>query len=193
MANHCFNFIELSGDPDTLNMLCEKITEEEQKEYNYLVDKLDSILMKKKKEDPKEEYLHYGSRWFDISVSYDGDRHMTISGDSAWSPLLVFVEELCIQYSLQATYDYEESGCDIAGVYEYDENGYVEHTEMTYQEYRYRTDVGSWMDEQIDYLGDLIDDMDEEAIKEEINRIEYASDKVKKELIKELEELLKKE
>ena len=48
-------------------------------------------------------------------------------------------------------------------------------------------------DEQIDYLGDLIDDMDEKAIKEEINKIDYASDKVKKELIKELEELLKKE
>jgi len=188
MANHCYNFIELSGEPDTLNMLCEKIIEEERKEYKYLVDKLDSILMKKQRKDSQKHYMYYGSRWFDITVSYDGDRNLLVQGDSAWSPLITFIEELCIQYSLQATYDYEEPGCDIAGVYEFNEEGYVEHTDMTYQEYRYKTDVGSWMDEQIDYYRDLIDweDSDEKEIKEEINKIEYASDKVKEELIEEL-------
>ena len=70
----------------------------------------------------------------------------TVAGDSAWSPPIELINQICISYGLSAEMDYEECTEDFAGMVKFDKTGITDHQEMTYHEYRYLDDVLSWKD-----------------------------------------------
>ena len=153
MANNCWNYVVFNGDATQIKKVRSKFKEYEK--TNYFTEFGDFVLDKGKIGDTVEElqkrhkdsFYTYGTKWWEFEIEYDlDDEVLTISGDSAWSPPISLIEQMCIHYSLQADMDYEECGDDFAGVIEFDENGIKTHKEMTYHEYRYADDINSWMD-----------------------------------------------
>ena len=160
MANTCWNHVVFNGDTTQLKKLKNKFKEYDK--TNYFTEFGDFVLDKGKVGDSLEvlEERHvnieryqmcytYGTKWWEFclkSYNYDDADDFTIAGDSAWSPPISLVEQICIYYNLTANMEYDECGCDFAGIVEFNEKGIVDHKEMTYHESRYVDDVGSWME-----------------------------------------------
>lgn len=188
MANHCYNFVSIEGDPDVLQFIENIIEKADGSSANYFVDFCDKVLQKKPRTDQADTYNDYGTKWWEQEVSLvEGDDSMVIQGDSAWGPPANFIEELCKEYGLTATLEYEEPGCDFAGIIKYDSTGEIEHEEMTYHEYSYRNDASYWIENLAYSLhGDEMED-----ILAELKSISYASDEDKKLVIEQINELNK--
>jgi len=184
MANHCYNEIFLEGNEESIKELKDRLTGTYDK-FNYLNGWCDYILKVRDDfnynfdEDQRDHYF-YGSRWFEFLVDYNNDDTLQISGSSAWSPMEKFTEELCKVYNLKGTIEYSESGCDFAGITEFDSNGETSRQEFTYSEYEYNyLDRDYWIENQIEYLQDVskedIDDFVKEVSKyaseEDVNKV----------------------
>lgn len=179
MANHCYNYVLLSGNKEMLKELQEAIIEAEAASNDkYFYQFCDRVV----KADPsvEKDYLFYGTKWFEHEVDYHGDC-LTIQGDSAWGPPQRFIEEICKQYGLCAVLEYEEPGNDFAGIVNYDSTGEVDHEEFTYHELQYNNDFDYWKEEILDMYDDCEDDSE---IKEHLKvECTYASDEHKKEVL----------
>ena len=154
MANNCWNYVVFNGDATQIKKVRSKFKEYDK--TNYFTEFGDFVLdigkigdttevFEKRHEDA---YYAYGTKWweFDLEDHEEGSEEFTIAGDSAWSPPVNLVEQICIHYNLNAEMEYEESGCDFAGIVEFNEKGIIDHKEMTYHEGRYADDINSWMD-----------------------------------------------
>jgi len=179
MANHCYNFIELSGDKELLDELWDSIKEaEEFNEDKYFYQFCDRVV--KANPSVEKDYLFYGTKWFEYNVDHHGDT-MCIQGDSAWGPPQRFIEEVCKQYGLCAVLEYEESGNDFAGRVKYDGTGEIEHEEFTYHEWQYINNTDYWIEDVLNMYDDCEDDSE---IKEHLKvECTYASDEHKKEVL----------
>lgn len=155
MANHCYNFVEFVGPADTLhkiNKRLEKIVKEQIKE-NYTDKGLPvpsykeeiawinganahELLFKKEPSGNFDVYDLYGSKWFECYFQYnEGDEHLIMQGDSAWSPMLPLFEKICKKFKICCAGNYAESGMDFAGEFTIDPEGIETHDQMTYREY----------------------------------------------------------
>ena len=177
MANHCYNQIHLEGDKESIKELRDRLTDTYDK-FNYLNGWCDYILKVRDDfdynfDEDKRDHYFYGSRWFEFDIEGDSNT-IELLGDSAWSPMEKFTEELCEVYNLIGSIEYSESGCDFAGITEFDSNGETSKKEFTYSEYEYNDDIIYWVANQIEYLQDAskedVDDFVKEASK-------YASEK----------------
>ena len=149
MANNCWNWVTLEGDPVALKSLVGKFGDYDKANYfvefgNYVLG-LGEIGDKSWMEDDKVYYYEYGTKWWDFDIDDSGES-ITITGDSAWSPPVKLIEQICIKYKLTGTMEYEEGGLDFAGIVEFNESGIISHDEMSFHEYRYKDDVSSWID-----------------------------------------------
>lgn len=174
MANHCYNEIFLEGNEESIKELKDRLTGTYDK-FNYLNGWCDYVLKVRDDfnynfdEDQRDHYF-YGSRWFEFLVEDNDDNTLQINGDSAWSPMEKFTEELCKVYDLSGNLEYSESGGDFAGITNFDSNGETSRQEFTYSEYEYKyLDRDYWIENQIEYLQDVskedIDDFVKEASK----------------------------
>jgi len=183
MANHCYNQIHLEGDKESIKELRDRLTDTYDK-FNYLNGWCDYILKVRDDfdynfDEDKRDHYFYGSRWFEFEVEVDSNT-ISLRGDSAWSPMEKFVEELCKVYNLIGSIEYSEEGCDFAGITEFDSNGETSRQEFTYSEYEYNyLDGDYWVENQIEWLQDVskqdIDDFVTEASKyaskEDVNKV----------------------
>ena len=165
MANHCFNFVQITGDEEILKEISKKLNTYEK--FNYISDFFDYVLVKtseipSKPDESRLDYTHYGTRWWDLDVQ-DSENVLIISGDTAWGPPLLFIEELCQQYDLCATHEYEEPGMDFAGVAEFGPQGEISNQQMTYSEYRYANDYDGWFEDALYCLGEIHEGDDTEG------------------------------
>ena len=161
MTNHCYNFISLNGDNKSIKELAKRLTDTYDK-FHYLNGWCDYVLKFRDdfnyiQEEDKRDYYHYGSKWFDFNVYVD-DNYITIQGDSAWSPMVKFTEDLCEVYNLSGSIEYEESGCDFGGYASYIGEEKIDSGDFTYMEWKYRDDLTYWMENMIEYLIELDDD-----------------------------------
>lgn len=174
MANHCYNEIFLEGNEESIKELKDRLTGTYDK-FNYLNGWCDYVLKVRDDfnynfdEDQRDHYF-YGSRWFNFEVEDNDDNTLQINGDSAWSPMEKFTEELCKVYNLSGNLEYSEAGGDFAGITNFDSNGETSRQEFTYSEYEYNyLDRDYWIENQIEYLQDVskedIDDFVKEASK----------------------------
>jgi hypothetical protein len=203
MANHCYNYVTLNGDAEILEEISKKLRTYDK--FNYITNFFDYVLNKitfppdlvdnndDLDNNGVRDYNYYGTKWWDMHVNIEGieDDVLTISGDTAWAPPLQFIEELCIQYDLCATCEYEEPGMDIAGIATYSENGYEDHKQMTYREYQYSNNYDAWFEDALYCLEDLLE---EENSQEEIHNyckelLHYCTKGDIDELLIELKEL----
>ena len=116
---------------------------------------------------------------------------MTISGDSAWSPMETLVGGLCYTFGVEGWIEYEEPGCDFGGRTSFDKNGEInEYEQMSYSEWMYKSGGSHWVNESLYYdLECQIDHYDtfDEFIKEyhfindpeDIESLRYAFDELK--------------
>jgi len=161
MANHCYNFISLNGDNKSIKELAKRLTDTYDK-FHYLNGWCDYVLKIRDdfnyiKEEDKRDYCHYGSKWFYFDVCVE-DNCITIQGDSAWSPMVKFTEDLCEVYNLSGSIEYEEPGWDFGGYASYIGEEEIDSGEFTYMEWKYRNDLSYWMEDMIEYLIELDDD-----------------------------------
>lgn len=178
MANYCYNSIHLSGDEGSIQELKNRLTDTYDK-FNYLNGWCDYVLKVRDDfnynfdEDNRDNY-YYGSRLFDFDVE-DSRYDLQISGDSAWTPLDKFTEELCKVYNLTGSIEYSESGCDFAGITEFDSDGKTSEEKWSYDEYEYKElDITQWIESKIEYLQDGSKEDINDFIKDASN---YASEK----------------
>ena len=188
MANNCWNYVTFNGNAAALKKLRNKFKEYDK--TNYFVEFGDFVLDKGKIGVTQEElakkykdFYHYGTRWWDFNLNdypCDDEETFTVAGDSAWSPPVTLVEEICKHYSLTAEMEYEECGEDFAGIVKFDKHGITDHQEMTYHEYRYHDCVHSWM-ENLQY--NFEDETDREELEHAMKEHDYAEERHIKEFI----------
>jgi hypothetical protein len=183
MANHCYNEIILEGNKESIKELKDRLTDTYDK-FNYLNGWCDYVLKVRDDfdynfDEDKRDHYFYGSRWFEFEVEGDSNT-IELRGDSAWSQMEKFTEELCKVYNLIGSIEYSESGCDFAGITEFDSNGETSRQEFTYSEYEYKyLDKYCWVENQTEWLryeseetiNDFIKEASNYASEEDINKI----------------------
>jgi len=193
MANCCYNYITFnSDDVKKINKIVEFFNSYGQ--FGSTTDWGDSVIKGEYKIDDRvgNSFNKYGSRWliFDLDVSNDG-LELTISGDSAWTPMEALVGGLCYTFGVDGRIEYSEPGCDFGGMASFDREGVInEFIQMSYSEWMYHCDGSEWVNESLYYdLECQIDDYDtfDEFIKEypfinnseDIESLRYAFDELK--------------
>lgn len=189
MANHCYNYVTITGNSEVLEEISNKL--EYYEKFNYITSFFDFVLNKRtsipseKDNLDGKDYNYYGTKWWDYEFELY-DSNLNIQGDSAWAPPLQFIQELCQQYSVKATFEYEEPGMGFAGIAEFTSKGLVNHDQMTYGEYSYKNDYISWFDRTVEDLESL----EEEEVKELFEEIsKYCTKSELQDLLKKLKEI----
>ena len=189
MANNCWNYVVFNGDATQIKKVRSKFKEYDK--TNYFTEFGDFVLDKGKIGDTveilekrhKDSFYTYGTKWWEFDLDdypCDDETELTIAGDSAWSPPIPLIEQMCIHYSLTADMDYEECGDDFAGIIKFDKTGIIENKEMTYHEYRYQDDINSWMD---NLYYNFEDETDREELEHAMKEHDYAEQRHIKEFI----------
>ena len=137
MANNCYNYVTFHGSEDNIRQLVNKFNNCEEtlwRDLFYLF--LDADI-----DRDTDVYDAFGTKWFDPYVDSEqlsgDDSYISISGDSAWSPIIGFVHQICKIFNVTAEGEYGEGGCDFGGFYEIDSKGNLTDTEYNYISYRY--------------------------------------------------------
>ena len=129
MANDCWNMVIIKGDETTLKKIEEKFNSSENGVFsmNNYKSLFDSDVSDMEEDD-------FGSKRFSPIVTMQ-DGQLLISGDSAWSPMIGLFERICVDYGVEAELEYDEMGCDFAGLVRWDSKGVeIDREEWTYWE-----------------------------------------------------------
>tara|TARA_Y100000389_G_C17425190_1_gene499154 strand:- start:996 stop:1619 length:624 start_codon:yes stop_codon:yes gene_type:complete len=157
MPNYCSNDITITGNIKDLVELYNRIdaylkTEGNEGYWGGTYYTMFKTLQPFYSKDNKDfnVYEQYGSKWFEINSYNLLDEVLTISGDSAWSPVLSLCEKLALDYDLTIDVDFDEPGMDFAGYYRYDSSGCIKSEDITSNQYNFDCDIHSWIDNVID-------------------------------------------
>ena len=169
MANHCYNYVSGSGSKENLTRLQSIVrvlagNTGISGEYLSLWSKnypaFFSISVKEQN-DPEDEtldawyrvYDDWGSKWFDANFDINvEDGSLTISGDSAWSPVLPFFIELAKEYKLELEGYYDESGMDFAGEFTINSEGELVDNQITSRQFRMKDNPEGFWEDIIDSI-----------------------------------------
>jgi len=185
MANHCWNWVLIEGDNDTLDLLENRMQDYDK--FNNLTDWTNHILGEERYSYPEDSpYDVVGTRWWDIDWdAMDRDNQsMTIQGDSAWSPPIHLMELLAKEFDLNILIEFEEGGNDFGGYCKYDKTGQLEDHSVPYNQWTYEQDRNMFMEhfnfnvQSDDYetIQDVIDDHDFVTKKDLIEMMEIFTD-----------------
>ena len=179
MANNCYNYVTFEGSNESLRKLQDKF--DRYGDCKYFTEFGDFVLDLSEIDNNawmnsvrKDHPYDYGTKWWDFEIherDYFKDEDMTISGDSAWSPPIGLIEQICKKYKLTAEMEYEEGGMDFAGFVTVGHTGVIMHREMTAHQYYYESDTGNW----IENLSYNYDGADEDEIAQIRENHTYAS------------------
>jgi len=198
MPNWCNNHIIISGDKNKISLLkniiedVTKIKEDESIVFTTLVGKEPTITT--------EEYEKGG--WFNSNVGWFGtkwdvsysdcqfefnDDHIIMMPQTAWSPPVGFVSNLCKMYGVTAVMDYDEGGCDFCGRATIDIDGEIDEEDYGFNEGKYYFDNEYFWESLIE--NDL-----EYAMEEEITKDQFLLDHsyINEDDLKELGEMYDK-
>ncbi len=184
MPNWCNNNITISGDEGTIRTLTavlKNLKTDDNEQSNNVFQSLIGLPQHMSDGDYKEKWYDTNIEWFgtkwDISYSEDmftfTKDEINFSCETAWSPPIPFLQNLCEMYKVNANLFYSEGGVGFSGestfnwvdgeleVYD-DECGYLEgiykySREEFWSEVEYRTDC--IIDEELS-LEDFISEFD---------------------------------
>lgn len=203
MPNWCNNYIRIYGEEKTIRIITNVIKsinprdeDEEQvegKEYEGLFKTLIGV----PPEMPKDEYklnwydtniAWFGTKW-DVDVSNDcfdfSEGEISFSCETAWSPPIPFLENLCRMYKVNAYLFYSEPGMAFSGETNFtweDGQVFVNDSEYEYKEGLYKLsneEFWSEMESNIEYA--VEEDIDVDEFIEEYKA--YVSEKDIKDII----------
>jgi len=132
MANYCDAKVRISGDPENIKKLFDKIGEENSfhsENYGILFESVEDV------ED-------WGSKWQNFSEVeyYNGDDVMFINGESAWGPADGLWKKISKDFNVSVTCEYSEPGMGFAGITTWTDGEETDREEMSYDEYLYEYD-----------------------------------------------------
>lgn len=203
MPNWCSNTIIITGDKKRIATLSKVIsalikgvpskdTEEQPGLFQTLIGRNPNVdILKSNGGWYTANTDWYGCKW-DIDV-YEGmfditDDTISFNCDTAWSPPVNFLENLCKMYDTSAAIIYFEPGCDFAGKMGFNPQGVVLQEDYTYTEGLYHLDEEQFWSE-IGYNFEY--DMENEVKPENIaDRYPFLNDEEKKEVRRIYEEYL---
>lgn len=179
MANYCWNWAEITGSKETLDIIEERFKKYNDwqgtfTEFSRMVLGLDPNVVPEHEtiDEMFNRIYTYGTKWWDLTLDRQSPDTLCISGDSAWSPPLQLLTMMTKVFDVKIEGEYSEPGCDFGGFYTIDE-GVCDDNEMTYFEYELASD-------RENALNRLIEDMNEDFID-----LEYAEKKYKQYLTDE--------
>jgi hypothetical protein len=198
MPNWCNNYIKISGDESTIRTLTSVLkslkSSDDDGPSDNVFQSLIGIPQHMSEGDYKEKWYDTNIEWFGTKWDISYDEHsftfekdeITLSCETAWSPPIPFLQNLCEMYKTNAYLFYSEGGVGFAGettfnwvdgeleVYD-DECGYLEglykySKEEFWGEVEYRTDCILDEEQSLeDFLGEFPFVSDED--KEELTRL----------------------
>ena len=195
MPNWCNNYIKISGDESTIRTLTSVIKSLKSSDDNGPSDDVFKSLIGLPQHmsdgDYKEKWYDTNIEWFGTKWDISYEEHsftfskdeITLSCETAWSPPIPFLENLCKMYKVNAYLFYSEGGVGFAGettfnwvdgeleVYD-DECGYLEGI------YKYSNEE-FWS--EVEYRADSILDEDQ-SLEDFLGEFEFVSDEDKVEL-----------
>lgn len=128
MPNWCNNYIKINGDEGTIRTLTAvlkslKSSDNEGDRSDNVFQSLIGIPQHMSEGDYKEKWYDTNIEWFgtkwDISYSEDlftfDKEQITLSCETAWSPPIPFLQNLCEMYKVNAYLFYSEGGVGFAG------------------------------------------------------------------------------
>lgn len=135
MSNHCWNNVIITGDPVTLAKL--EVLFNTYEQYNYLAAWANSFFPEMTNKPSDEDYLFYGTRWWEFDINMMDDNILQISGDSSWTPPIDFIQIISEYYKVDCSISFSESGCDLAGDYEWESGVLITRVDSTYSQHTY--------------------------------------------------------
>lgn len=155
MANYCYNYARFEGSKEDILKASEAIIKAKGSDESLWWETYKKVFGDKYDYSSEDVYTEFGSKWFDCNVDYD-DNWMTIEGDSAWSPALTFFKKLCETFDLSCDAEYEESGCDFGGWWEFKNGGVTRDQTVSFKMYSDLNDPGRLFDMIIEDVDDDI-------------------------------------
>ena len=194
MPNWCNNNITISGDEGairTLTSVLKSLKTSDEEQSSNVFRALIGIPSHMSEGDYKEKWYDTNIEWFGTKWDISYDEHafiftkdeITFSCETAWSPPIPFLQNLCEMYKVNAYLFYSEGGVGFAGettfnwvhgeleVYD-DECGYLEGI------YKYSREE-FWS--EVEYRSDCILDEDQ-SLEDFLGEFEFVSDEDKVEL-----------
>lgn len=191
MPNWCSNYIRIYGDEGTIRTLT-SIIKGLNPEEDRLFRSLIGIPSHMTEEQYEKDWYDTNIGWFGTKWDIHTEQHMfnfskdeiSFSCETAWSPPVPFLTNLCQMYHLNATLNYSEGGVGFAGQTDYEWiNGELDVNDQEYgfMEGLYRTSNDEFWSE-VEYRSDCIID-EEQSLEEFLEEfIPFVSDKDKEEL-----------
>ena len=203
MPNWCNNNITISGDEGTIRTLTavlKSIKTSDEEQSNNVFQSLIGLPQHMSDGDYKEKWYDTNIEWFgtkwDISYSEDmfnfSKNEISFSCETAWSPPIPFLQNLCEMYKVNANLFYSEGGVGFSGestfnwvdgeleVYD-DECGYLEGI------YKYSREE-FWS--EVEYRADSILDEDQ-SLEDFLGEFDFVSEEDKLELTRLYNETIK--
>jgi len=195
MPNWCNNYIKISGDEGTIRTLTSVIkslkSSDDDGPSDDVFKSLIGLPQHMSDGDYKEKWYDTNIEWFGTKWDISYEEHsftfskdeITLSCETAWSPPIPFLQNLCEMYKVNAYLFYSEGGVGFAGettfnwvndeleVYD-DECGYLEGI------YKYSNEE-FWS--EVEYRADSILDEDQ-SLEDFLGEFEFVSDEDKVEL-----------
>ena len=142
MANHCFNWVSIEGNEDTLKEIQNKIEKGMNEGEGYLT-KIADLLLDENRHEHNEESLYdvYGTRWWDIDRNEIQGDDLILIGSSAWSPPNILMQKISEKYQVKITIEFEECGNDFGGSETYVNGIMTGEINMSYREWLYYQDA----------------------------------------------------
>lgn len=163
MANHCYNWANIEGSKEMLDLFEKRLEEATKKDAHLWWETYFQVLGIPLVDGVSYEV--FGSRWFHADWERQSETSGVLSGDSAWSPLSEFFRKLSDVYQLQIESTYEECGSDFGGWY-HCTNGEIKKDVCTsYHAYRFQ-------EEDTEFFYTLIADIEDDSSYESIDDLD---------------------
>jgi hypothetical protein len=118
MANYCMNTVDITGEKEKVKKLAIALRDSNKEYKNNLSlgfsNFCDLVLGNTYTKYENGDWT-YGTKWWDLSVESYSDGSLTLSGTSAWSPPMGFIEQLSKVFNVDASIEYSEDGFDTSG------------------------------------------------------------------------------
>jgi len=203
MPNWCQNYIKISGEESTIRTLTAVIKglkTSDEEESNDVFKALIGLPPHMTDGDYKEKWYDTNIEWFGTKWDISYDEHsftfdkdeITLSCETAWSPPIPFLENLCRMYKTNAYLFYSEGGVGFAGetLFNWTEPDYsagevegrleVDDDECGFLEGMYKFSKEEFWAE-VEYRTDCIID-EEQTLEDFLGEFEFVTDEDKVEL-----------
>lgn len=140
MPNWCYNYITLSGEEDKIDRVKTILKlRKDDRFFKPLLGEADESNWY------EENLIKLGTKW-DVMVDcfYNSDDAISFSCESAWSPPIAGMVNVCKKYGVSCIMTYEEAGNDFYGKTTIDTDGTYQEEDYGYREGMYVLDNSSF-------------------------------------------------